>query len=340
MMSEMKDLTLPGEQAADSRETVAAGSGIGAGLLLAVDSATAVMSVALVKKGKTLAKINSLVERNHSVYLLPAIMEVLGDLGLGPRNLQGIAVGRGPGSYTGVRIGVTAAKTMAWALKVPVAGVSSLEALAAGALKAWLDGPEEGDRDEQPLGAEYGARAASGTESAEGGRPGNAPHGLRHIWIVPMLNARRGQVFTGLLTLCREPVVPAVRREEERPAMWPVAEAGWRRRAEDGIRLMESWTDELLELARQESEPPDAVLFAGETKEFGAAIGRFAGEADWGPGTVPAVDLPCDIQAEYIGYLGALRLMSGQGDEPHTLLPNYTQLTEAEVKLARKQRGN
>lgn len=278
------------------------------GLLLAIDSATSAMSVALVNKGKLLAEVNSLVERNHSVYLMPAIEEALSQAGLSLGALQGIAVGKGPGSYTGVRIGITVAKTMAWTLKLPVAGVSSLEALAAGALAEW--------------------RKQGGTSS--------------RVWVVPMLNARRGQAFTALLEL-REPETVLAGAQENGstlPAMWPVSSPGWLCREEDGIRLMETWADRLLELLGQEQEPPDAVLFVGEPQEFGAVTERFAQAASDVSGfSVRTEAIPSDIHAEYVGYLGELRFRSGQEDNAHTLLPNYAQLAEAEVKLAEKQQN-
>lgn len=274
------------------------------GLILAMDSSTSAMSVGLVNKGKSLAEVNSLVERNHSVYLMPAIEEALGQVGLALRSIQGIAVGRGPGSYTGVRIGITVAKTMAWTLKLPVAAVSSLEALAAGALAEWR-------------------------------KRGNE---CRHAWVVPLQNARRGQAFTALLELRDGGDEAASAEEGQWPPMWPVSSPGWRCREEDGIRLMETWADHLLELLRQETEPPEAVLFVGEPQEFAAVTERFAQAAsEVCGGRVRTEAFACDIRAAYVGYLGAKRLAAGAGDDPHGLLPNYTQLAEAEVRLAQKQ---
>src|SRR3954451_3344025 len=62
---------------------------------------------------------------------MPAIETLLKDCETTPSELDKIVVAKGPGSYTGVRIGVTIAKTLAWTLKIPLSGVSSLEVLAA-----------------------------------------------------------------------------------------------------------------------------------------------------------------------------------------------------------------
>jgi tRNA threonylcarbamoyladenosine biosynthesis protein TsaB len=62
--------------------------------------------------------------------LLPAVEALLARAGLGPTDLTGIVVDVGPGSFTGVRVGVTTAKSLAYALGIPVAGVVSLAALA------------------------------------------------------------------------------------------------------------------------------------------------------------------------------------------------------------------
>lgn len=61
---------------------------------------------------------------------MPAIDQLMEETGTKPEELDRIAVAHGPGSYTGVRIGLTTAKTMAWALGIPVVGISSLEAVA------------------------------------------------------------------------------------------------------------------------------------------------------------------------------------------------------------------
>jgi tRNA threonylcarbamoyladenosine biosynthesis protein TsaB len=76
--------------------------------------------------------------QRHGRALVPAIRELLRRAGLGLADLDGIAVGLGPGSYTGLRIGLTAAKTLAYALRKPVVGLDSLEILARGAPSACL----------------------------------------------------------------------------------------------------------------------------------------------------------------------------------------------------------
>lgn len=69
--------------------------------------------------------------REHSRKLLPALDALLGLLELEPRDLEGIAVGLGPGSFTGLRVGLSAAKGLALALGIPIVGIPSYDALAA-----------------------------------------------------------------------------------------------------------------------------------------------------------------------------------------------------------------
>lgn len=98
--------------------------------ILAIDTSNQVMSTAVLNGDQLIAEYTTNVKKNHSVALMPAIDSILRDAGITPGEIHKIVVARGPGSYTGVRIGVTTAKTLAWTLNIPITGVSSLEAAA------------------------------------------------------------------------------------------------------------------------------------------------------------------------------------------------------------------
>lgn len=100
---------------------------------LGIETANTPLSVAIVRDGKVVAELVQNIKLTHSAGAMPAIEEVLARAGLKAGDLDVIAVSEGPGSYTGVRIGVTLAKTLAWTLQIPLVGVSSLKALAANA---------------------------------------------------------------------------------------------------------------------------------------------------------------------------------------------------------------
>jgi tRNA threonylcarbamoyladenosine biosynthesis protein TsaB len=96
-------------------------------LILAFDTATDVATVALVRDGEVLGE-----RRSRAARVLKDVEELLRDAGVAADDIDAIAVGTGPGSYTGLRIGLVTARTLAVSLGVPVAGVSTLDALAAG----------------------------------------------------------------------------------------------------------------------------------------------------------------------------------------------------------------
>ncbi|HEY7604810.1 MAG TPA: tRNA (adenosine(37)-N6)-threonylcarbamoyltransferase complex dimerization subunit type 1 TsaB [Gaiellaceae bacterium] len=97
-------------------------------LTLAFDTATGAATTALVHDGEVLGE-----RVGRAAEVLREADELLRAAGAGPGDLDLVAVGTGPGSFTGLRIGLAAARGLALALDVPVAGVSTLDALAAGA---------------------------------------------------------------------------------------------------------------------------------------------------------------------------------------------------------------
>jgi tRNA threonylcarbamoyladenosine biosynthesis protein TsaB len=97
-------------------------------VILAFDTATRVATVALVRDGDVLGE-----RRSRAIRVLADADEVLRGASLDPGDLNALAVGTGPGSFTGLRMGLAVARGLALALEIPVAGVSTLSALAAGA---------------------------------------------------------------------------------------------------------------------------------------------------------------------------------------------------------------
>lgn len=98
--------------------------------ILAVDTATKSCSVAIVDKESLLAEMTVVNEQTHSKHLLEMIRLVVKHSGLNLSDLNGFAVTRGPGSFTGLRIGISSIKGLAAAQGKPIAGISSLDALA------------------------------------------------------------------------------------------------------------------------------------------------------------------------------------------------------------------
>lgn len=100
--------------------------------ILAIDTSNYALGVALLEENQVLGEYITNLKKNHSVRIMPAIQTLMKDCERVPADLTKIIVAKGPGSYTGVRIGVTIAKTLAWTLNIPLVGISSLEILASG----------------------------------------------------------------------------------------------------------------------------------------------------------------------------------------------------------------
>ncbi|MEO8459628.1 MAG: tRNA (adenosine(37)-N6)-threonylcarbamoyltransferase complex dimerization subunit type 1 TsaB [Dokdonella sp.] len=185
--------------------------------LLAIETATESCSVA-VYNGTALISRSEIAPRRHGELLLPMCEDVLAEAGISRRQLDAIAVGRGPGAFTGVRLAISAAQGLALALDIPVIPVSSLEALALDA--AMSDGTNVDRSNGKPPST------------------GNA--------ILAVIDARMGEIYAG--TFCRraaefgtdsvgallrieplgpETVGPAAQLELPRASSWSVIGSGW-----------------------------------------------------------------------------------------------------------------
>ncbi|UQS82432.1 tRNA (adenosine(37)-N6)-threonylcarbamoyltransferase complex dimerization subunit type 1 TsaB [Bombilactobacillus folatiphilus] len=98
--------------------------------LLTIDTSSGPLVVASVQDHQVLAQVSETQLKSHSIQLLPAIDQVVQQAGWQPQDLERIVVAQGPGSFTGLRIGVTTAKVLAWTLEKELVGVSSLAVLA------------------------------------------------------------------------------------------------------------------------------------------------------------------------------------------------------------------
>jgi tRNA threonylcarbamoyladenosine biosynthesis protein TsaB len=98
------------------------------GLVVALDTATSIATCALVRDGEVLGE-----RSGRAIAVLEAVDELLCDARAAPDDVDALVVGTGPGSFTGIRMGVAAARALAFALEVPLAGIPTLDALAAGA---------------------------------------------------------------------------------------------------------------------------------------------------------------------------------------------------------------
>ncbi len=97
--------------------------------IAAFDTSSKALMLAILEDETLLAQMTLNIKKNHSITLMPAIDFLMNSLDMKPTDLDRIAVAQGPGSYTGLRIAVATAKTLAHTLKIELVGVSSLLAL-------------------------------------------------------------------------------------------------------------------------------------------------------------------------------------------------------------------
>ncbi|MFE7064997.1 tRNA (adenosine(37)-N6)-threonylcarbamoyltransferase complex dimerization subunit type 1 TsaB [Sutcliffiella sp. NPDC057660] len=221
--------------------------------VLAIDTSSYVLGVAIVEEDRVIGELVTNLNKNHSVRAMPAVDSLMKDCEIKPDTLDRIVVGRGPGSFTGVRIGVTLAKTLAWSLNVPLVGVSSLELLAAN------------------------GRYFKGV-------------------ISPIMDARRGQVYTGLYT-------------------WD--KTGLETEVEDVNIALTDW----LGMLKEKNE--DVLFIGNDVHLHKETIIEYLGEMAHFAETSENNPRPSEL---------ALIGMQRDAEDVHTFVPNYTRLAEAEAK--------
>ena len=96
-------------------------------MLLAIDTSTDTASLALAQNGEVLTELTWRCEQNHSAQLLPRLADLLNWADSGPEAISGIIVAKGPGSFNGLRVGISTAKGLAFVLGIPIVGISTLE---------------------------------------------------------------------------------------------------------------------------------------------------------------------------------------------------------------------
>ena len=101
-------------------------------LILGIEASTQVSSVAIGSENGIVASMSLARGRGHAEFLVPAIRHIADQAGVSMRSLAGVAVGIGPGLFTGMRVGVATAKSIAQALRIPIVGTPSLDLLAYG----------------------------------------------------------------------------------------------------------------------------------------------------------------------------------------------------------------
>ncbi len=285
---------------------------------LAIETTGAFASVALLEDDRVLEHIQGHDRFSHLQNLMPQVKEVLKNHKLSINDVDAIAVSKGPGSFTGIRIGVSSARALCQVLAIPGVPVSSLAALAMRAAD-WQAGNSQSasgafsakNAPGVPETVDEGAAQAADDNAAQtvlhaADFVENEPEGTRTL-LCPILDARRSQVYGGGYFL--QDGCPT---EQVKGGAYTVEE-------------FLAKTDEY-----------DRILLLGDGADaYGEKIAQARREkgkiTEIAPGNIRYQD------AVTVGRLGAKLLQEGAGLSYRELLPDYMRQAEAERRLAEKQ---
>ena len=157
--------------------------------IILIETSTSLCSVALVEDGKVVSERLSSEPRAHASMTAPYVSEILKERGLRVQDCSAVAVSKGPGSYTGLRVGVSTAKGLCFGAGIPLVSVGTLDTLVWQAIDEGL-----------------------------------LPEGCRYI--VPMIDARRMEVYTGIFTPEGRQISPTVAQVVEEGSFKELLEEG------------------------------------------------------------------------------------------------------------------
>lgn len=302
--------------------------------VIGLDTSTDTGGVALVEGGRLTGEYTlSLQRTTHSERLLPTVERVLSDAGIEPGDKpDGIAVALGPGSFTGVRIGVVTAKMFSFAWQVPVVGVLTLEALAY-----------------QMSGA---APFACPVMDARNGNVFTALYDVRGSFPIPLLPPALRAADTWFATV-GEQLAEAMADTAPGSSPDPTSEASSGAAVDSAPKAAPRSAPDAAPRSAPKAAPwsePDAAPQSAPTAAPGSALGAlgtdgpivFGGDGlfKYWPDIqalvgVRAVRVPPGfevLRSGAVAMLGAMRLARGERDEAAQLSPIYLRKSEAERK--------
>lgn len=264
--------------------------------VLAIDTSTTALGVALLEDERLVVESITNLKINHSIKLMPTVEEVFATAGWQASEIDLVVVAKGPGSYTGLRVGVTTAKTFAWTLDIPLVAVSTLETMA------------------YPLRHYPGA-------------------------IVPIIDARRGEVYSGLFS-------GGSGKSGSGKDISDVGGSGGRDKSVSGGSgrsgsgkfsadlLTELASERIMPLVDWLAEIKNHVATSSLAHKRVIVVGE---DIDKHMPTLAAVDFVDLSGSDYalprpgvLGLIGYQRFVRGERAEVHSLTPTYLQLAYAE----------